>query len=97
MVVAVIVAVPTALAVTTPVLDTVATEVLELLHITLLLVAVDGVTVAVRVTVSFALSDAVVLFKEIPVAAVATTVTLQVALRLLPSVVVAVISAVPTL
>ena len=70
---------------------------LELLHITLLLVAVDGVTVAVRVTVSFALSDAVVLFKEIPVAAVATTVTLQVALRLLPSVVVAVISAVPTL
>ena len=96
-VVAVMVAVPTALAVTTPVLDTVATEVLELLHITLLLVAVDGVTVAVRVTVSFALSDAVVLFKEIPVAAVATTVTLQVALRLLPSVVVAVISAVPTL
>ena len=62
-----------------------------------MLVVVDGVTVAVRVTVSFALSDAVVLFNEIPVAGVSTTVTLHVAVRLLPSVVVAVIVAVPTL
>ena len=41
-VVAVIVAEPTLFAVTTPVLDTVATDVFELLHVTFLLTAVTG-------------------------------------------------------
>ena len=50
-VVAVMVAVPVATAVTTPVELTVATLVLLLVHVTLLLVAFDGVTVAVGVGV----------------------------------------------
>ena len=49
--VAVIVAVPIAFAVTTPLL-TVATEASDVLHVTVLLAALSGETVAVRVTVS---------------------------------------------
>ena len=48
-VVAVMVAVPSAMAVTTPVLLTIATLVLLLVHVTLLMVALAGVTVAVSV------------------------------------------------
>ena len=50
-VVAVMVAVPSATAVTTPAPLTVATFVSLLVHVTFLLVAFDGVTVAVSVTV----------------------------------------------
>ena len=50
-VVAVMVDVPLATAVTTPPLLTVATSVLLLVHVTFLLVALEGVTVAVRVDV----------------------------------------------
>ena len=45
----VIVAVPTAMAVTTPEVETVATDVLLEVHVTDLSVAFDGLTVAVRV------------------------------------------------
>ena len=49
--VAVMMAVPTALAVTLPLVSTVATEVLLLLHFTPLLFALLGYTYAVKVTV----------------------------------------------
>lgn len=50
-VVALMVAAPLATAVTTPALDTVATAGLLLVHVTFLLVALEGVKVAVRVDV----------------------------------------------
>ena len=63
----VIVAVPTLTAVTTPELDTVATDVLFDDHVTDLFVAYEGVTVAVRVLVSPSVSTRLVLSKETPV------------------------------
>jgi len=50
-VVTVMVAVPAATAVTLPLVDTLATSVLLLLHVTFLLVVLEGVIVAVRVSV----------------------------------------------
>lgn len=96
-VVAVMVAVPLATAVTTPALLTVATDVLLLVHVTLLLLALEGVTVAVRVDVWPAdVKEREVLLRLMPVAWIGMfTVTLQVALLLEPSAVVAVIVAVP--
>ena len=94
--VAVIVAVPTPFAVTVP-LDTVATEVLELLHVTVLSVAFVGATVAVRVSEVPFTRLKVVLFKVTPVTATLLTVTVQVAVTPLPSWAVAVIVAVPAL
>ena len=70
---AVMVAVPTFFAVTTP-LETVATVWSDVVQVTVLSVASLGLTVAVRVTVSPALSDALVLFKVTEVTSVATTV-----------------------
>ena len=89
---AVMVAVPTFFAITTP-FETVAIVWSEELHVTVLSVALDGLTVAVRVTVSPALSDAVVLSKVTEVTSVATTVIWHVAV-LLPAL--AVMVAVPT-
>ena len=70
---AVMVAVPTFFAVTTP-LDTVAIVWSDVVQVTVLSVASDGFTVAVKVTVSPALSDAVVLLRVTEVTSVATTV-----------------------
>ena len=68
-VVAVMVAVPLATAVTTPALLTVATDVLLLVHVTLLLLALEGVTVAVRVDVWPAdVKEREVLLRLMPVA-----------------------------
>ena len=89
---AVIVAVPTFFAVTTP-FETVAIVWSDVLQVTVLSVASDGFTVAVRVTVSPALRDAEVLFNVTEVTSVATTVIWHVAV-LLPAL--AVIVAVPT-
>ena len=58
----VMVAVPAALAVTLPLLLTVATFVFEDFHVTALFVAFDGVTVAFRVRVSAGFKVALVLF-----------------------------------
>ena len=93
-VVTVIVAVPAATAVTTPLVDTVAIPGLPLLHVTFLFVALEGATVAVRVSVLPMLRLVFVLFKVTPVTATLLTVTVQVAV-LLPSSVVTVIVAVP--
>ena len=66
-VVTVIVAVPAVTAVTLPSESTVATEVLELFHVTAVLVALVGAMVAVRVSVEPLESDRVVLLRETPV------------------------------
>ena len=66
-VVTVMVAVPAALAVTTPEDDTVATDVLLDDHVTDLFVALEGVTVAVKVQDSPSFRDKVVMFKLTPV------------------------------
>ena len=95
-VVAVIVASPSAIAVTLPLASTVATDVLDDVHVTDLSVVVAGATVALSVNVSVALSVADVLSNEIEVASVLATVILQVADLLEPSAVVAVIVASPT-
>ena len=96
-VVTVIVVVPTALAVTTPEDETVATEVLLEDQVTDLSVAFDGDTVAVNAWVSPTVIESDVLFKLIPVTGTvaAFTVTEHVAV-LEPSFVVTVIVAVPT-
>jgi hypothetical protein len=94
---AVIFAVPTLCAVTTPLLDTLATLASELLQVTFLFVAVLGDTLAVNVKVSLAFNVAAVLLKVMPLTGVAATVTLHTALTLLPSDAVALMSAVPTL
>ena len=92
--VAVIVAVPTATAVTLPFESTVATDVLEDFHVTALLLALLGLTVTVKVSLPPTFMLVPVLFNEIPVTGW-DTVTLQVALFPLPSLAVAVIVAVP--
>ena len=89
---AVMVAAPTFLAVTTP-LFTVATVASEVVQVTVLSVASLGLTVAVSVTVSPAFKEAEVLFKVMLVTGVATTVIVQVAV-LSPAL--AVMVAVPT-
>jgi len=93
-VVTVMVAVPVLTAVTKPP-DTVATAVLPLLHVTFLFVALEGSILAKRVSVppTARLVDA---FKDTPVTAMGLTVTVQEAV-LLPSAVVTVMVAVPTL
>ena len=96
LVVTVIAAEPAAFAVTTPVLDTVATEVLFEDQVTVLSVALDGDTVAKRVWVSptFIVND--VLFRLTPVTGIAAAVTVTTQEAFLPpSVVVTVIVAVP--
>lgn len=93
-VVAVIVALPVAIAVTRPVDDTVAILLSLEDHTTDLSVALDGETVAVSWTVWSKYNVADVLLSEIDVAN-RFTVTLQVALRLVPSDVFAVITALP--
>ncbi len=92
----VIVAEPAAFAVTTPLDETVATVVLLDDHVTALLVALEGETVAVSVPVVPAVKDILVLFRETPVTETvpALTVTEQVAV-LPPSDVVHVIVADP--
>ena len=94
-VVTVIVVVPAFKAVTLP-STTVATDVLLLFHDTFLLVALSGLTVAVKVIVSPSVNEAVVLSNDTLVTGYtfATTVTLQVAV-LAPSSVFAVMVAVP--
>ena len=91
----VIVAVPTAFGVTNPEPFTVATFVLLLVHVTPLLLVVFGVTVAVNCNVLPIFTVAVVWFNVIPVDN-CLTVTLHVAVLLLPSFVFTVIVAVPT-
>jgi hypothetical protein len=95
----VIVALPTAFPVTTPLELTVATAVLLLVHVTVLFVAFVGITVAVSVSVAPTLSDKPVLFRFTPVTgtdieAPGITVTLHVAI-LPPSAVFTVIVALP--
>ena len=90
---AVIVAVPTEMAVTTPSSETVATFSLELLHTIVLSVVFSGSTVAVKVSFSPTASSNVSLLRVIVVAIIGFTVTLQVAVT---SPQVAVIVASPT-
>ena len=72
-VVAVMVAVPLPTAVTTPSLLTVATPVSLLVHVTLVLLALDGVTVAVSVAVCPAAAKLrLVLLSVMPVALMST-------------------------
>jgi hypothetical protein len=96
-VVTVMVALPAETALTVPP-DTVATDVLPLLHVTLLFVALEGVTVAVKVSEEPTVRDSVLLFRDTPVTATVllplVTVMEQVAV-LLPSKVVTVITALP--
>jgi hypothetical protein len=94
-VVTVIVAVPTALAVTSPLALTVATELLLVLHITFLLEALAGDIVADNCCVAFTIKEAEIGFTDTPVTATGLTVTTQFAV-LFPSSVVMVIVAVPT-
>jgi hypothetical protein len=94
-VVTVIVAVPEPTPVTTPDAFTVATFVFELLHVTALLVAVVGLTVAVKATVDFTFSVAFVVLRDTDVTG-STTVMVAAAV-LFPSVVLTVIVAVPPL
>ena len=95
-VVTVMVAVPAALAVTTPEDDTVATDVLLDDQVTDLSVALEGVTVAVSVSVSPTVMERDDLFRLTPVTEIvcALTVTVHVAF-LPPSFVVTVMVAVP--
>jgi len=95
-VVAVIFATPTAIAVTTPLASTVAIASLSDFQVTALLVVVVGRMVVVNVAVSVALRVTAVVLSVIEAAGVGTTVTLQVAERLEPSAVVTVIVVSPT-
>ena len=96
-VVALICTVPGVMVVTLPLASTVATAVLLLLQASTLLVAFVGLTVAVIVNSSPASTSLEVMLKVSDVAGTcfAFTVTLQVALRLLPSDVTAEICTVP--
>ena len=94
-VVAVMVAVPAEIPDTSPLLFTVATDVLLDFHVTVLLVALVGSTVAVNWVVLPSVMIALVLFSDIDVARIGFTVTVHVARKLVPSVVLAVIVAVP--
>ena len=91
--VAVMVAFPTAIAVTLPFASTVATLSSDEVHVTVLSVVVTGSIVAVSVSVSVAFRVIAVLFRVMDAAGVASTVTAQVA-DTLPQV--AVIVAFPT-
>jgi hypothetical protein len=86
-VVTVMTALPADMAVTVP-FDTVATEVLPLLHVTFLFVTLEGATVAVKVSEQPTVRDSVVLLRDTPVTATVLlpleTLTAQVAV-LLPS------------
>ena len=62
-----IVAVPAFTAVTTPADVTVATLLFDVVHVTALLVAFAGLTVAVKLAVSPTFNSALVLFNVIPV------------------------------
>jgi len=95
-VVAVTVAVPTAMAVISPLDETMTTEVSLLDQVTVLLEVSDGLTVAVSCEVSPAYRLTLLLLSVMPEAFLGVTVTIQLADRLLPSVVVAVIVAVST-
>lgn len=92
----VIVAVPADFAVTTPLDETVATLVFDELHVTFLLVAFEGDTVAVSVSVEPVFNVVLVLLSDTPVTETVgfVTVTVQVAV-LFPSSVLAVIVVVP--
>jgi hypothetical protein len=94
-VVTVMFAVPADMPVTNPLLLTVATAVLLLLHVTFLLAALVGDTVAVSCCVAPTLMAAEVLDKETPVTAIRLTVTRQVAV-FPPSCVVTVTVVVPS-
>jgi len=76
---AVIVAVPGATPVTTPAVVTVATAGLLLIHVTVLLLALAGNTVAMSVSLPPTPIEVVDLFKVMPVGLINTTVTTQVA------------------
>lgn len=91
----VMVALPTAFAVTTPEEETVATEVLLDDQVTVLSVALVGVMVAIKVWVSPSTMNRDVWFRDMPVTETGLTVTTQVAF-LPPSFVVTVIVDVPT-
>ena len=95
---AVIVAEPADFAVTTPLLSTVATLLLLVDQVTALFVVLFGSTVAVSCIVSPSIISALLLSSEIEVARteLCLTVTEHEALRLLPSVVLAVMVALPT-
>lgn len=93
--VAVIVAEPPATAVTLPFASTVATASLLLFQVTVLSVALEGDTVAVRVSVAPFVKDSVCLFKVTLDTSIALTETVHCAV-LPPSSVVTVIVAVPT-
>jgi hypothetical protein len=93
-VVTVIVALPADTAVTKPLDDTVATAEALLLHDTFWLVALEGATVAVNVSVPPTVRLVDVLFKVTPVTDTGVTVTVQVAV-LFPSAVVTVMVALP--
>lgn len=80
----VIVAEPAAFAVTTPLDETVATVVLLDDHVTALLVALDGDTVAVRVPVVPAIKDILVLFRETPVTGTVPALTVTEHVAVLP-------------
>ncbi len=77
--VAVMVAFPTAIAVTLPLASTVATLSSDDFHVTVLSVVVAGLTVAISVSVSVAFRVIAVLFRVMDAAGVASTVTAQVA------------------
>ena len=95
-VVTVIVALPATLAVITPVEETVATEVLFDVHVTDLSVALDGVIVAVSVSVSPTTIDKEVLSKLTPVTEMVFSLTVMEHVAFLPlSLVVTVIVADP--
>ena len=93
---AVIVAFPTDTAVTDPVDETVATFGLLDVQVTVLSVALAGYTVAVSCSVSPTFNEVLDLLIEIDVTNRFLTVIVQDALKLLPSFVVAVMTAVPT-
>jgi len=96
--VAVITAVPALLAVTFPIRSTVATATLLLLQLTsLLYVVFSGRTVAVRVAVSPSVSVALLLSRHTSVIGISFFSTVTVQLAVFPFVLVAVITAVPTL
>jgi len=92
----VMVAEPAEIAVTVPDVFTVATAVLDDVHVTALLVAFAGLTVAVKVSVPPTVRDVAFLFRLTPVTGTVgiVTVTLQIAV-LAPSVVVTVMLAEP--
>jgi hypothetical protein len=91
----VIVALPAATALTTPLDDTVATEVALLLHVTALFVALEGETVAIKISVPPTVRLVDALFKVTLVTETGETVMEHAAVLLL-STVVTVITALPT-